>query len=112
MAEEMENEFMKRGYLLPKGCKDLIDVLNTNVQPGPSRLKSDLSVPMPLTTGEIIVPPGMTASELAAALGKKPFVIIADLMGFGVFANVWQQLEFEVISKVMRIYGFTAKKAS
>ena len=23
----MENEFMKRGYLLPDGCKDLIDVL-------------------------------------------------------------------------------------
>lgn len=23
----MERDFMKRGYLLPKGCKDLIDVL-------------------------------------------------------------------------------------
>jgi hypothetical protein len=23
----MEHDFMKRGYLLPEGCKDLIDVL-------------------------------------------------------------------------------------
>jgi len=26
-AENMENDYMKRGYLLPKGCKDLNDVL-------------------------------------------------------------------------------------
>jgi hypothetical protein len=35
MAEEMENEFMKRGYLLPKGCKDLGDVLMSKAQPAP-----------------------------------------------------------------------------
>jgi hypothetical protein len=26
-VSDMENEFMKRGYLLPEGCKDLADVL-------------------------------------------------------------------------------------
>lgn len=28
----MENEFMKRGYLLPDGCKDLMDVLKLKEQ--------------------------------------------------------------------------------
>lgn len=111
MAEEMENEFMKRGYLLPNGCKDLIDVLNANVHLTPSLLKPGSPKPMPPITGEINMPPGMTVGELAQALSQKPFKIIADLMGFGVFANISQPLEFEVISKVMRMYGFTAKRA-
>jgi hypothetical protein len=29
----MEHDFMKRGYLLPEGCKDLIDVLKKSKQP-------------------------------------------------------------------------------
>jgi len=29
----MEHHFMKRGYLLPEGCKDLIDVLQKSKEP-------------------------------------------------------------------------------
>src|SRR6266403_1313852 len=28
----MEHDFMKRGYLLPEGCKDLIDVLKSKLR--------------------------------------------------------------------------------
>ena len=111
MADETENEFMKRGYLLPNGCKDLINVLNTNAQSAPLRLNARSPAPVPPITGEILVPPKMTVGDLAQALGRKPFQIIADLMGFGVFANVKDELEFDLISKVARVYGFTAKKA-
>jgi hypothetical protein len=39
----MAEDFMKRGYLLPKGCKDLIDVLQKAKQPSkPPLLLFDL----------------------------------------------------------------------
>ena len=88
---------MKRGYLLPDGCKDLIDVLKPKVQH---------------TAAEMIVTSEMTVTELAAALAQKPFRIIADLMELGVFANVNQQLDFDTISRVVRKYGFIAKRAA
>ncbi len=107
----MENEFMKRGYLLPKGCKDLTDVLKLKrrcvAHPSRPTHRRDL----PPTGGEIQVEPQMTVSALAAALGQKPFRIIADLMEIGVFASVEQQLDFETVSRVARKYGFAAKKA-
>ena len=36
----------------------------------------------------------------------------ADLMQMGVFANVWQLLGFETISRIARKYGFVVKKAA
>jgi len=51
MPDEMENEFMKRGYLLPNGCKNLIDVLRLG-----------------------------RVRELVEADNRKRFRIIADLM--------------------------------
>ena len=53
----------------------------------------------------------MTVEELAAALRQKPFQIIADLMEIGVFANVHQEVAFDVVTKVVRKYGYTAKRA-
>jgi Translation initiation factor IF-2, N-terminal region len=119
----MENDFMKRGYLLPEGCKDLIDVLKLkpHLPPGgwfdlselkPQLLKPPQSFPLPPITGEIIIPEGTSVLQLAALLGRKPFRIVADLMDIGVFANVNQLLDFETISKVARKYGYTVRKAT
>ena len=54
----------------------------------------------------------MTVSELAASLTQKPFQIIADLMELGVFANVKDEVDFDTISKIVRKYGFIAKRAT
>ena len=104
MPEGMENEFMKRGYLLPEGCKDLIDVL----RPARTSFVHDFLPQKPLL--ELTVPAQMTVRELAEALGHKPFMIIADLLKIGVFATAWQQLSFDVISRIARKYGFLANK--
>lgn len=111
MADEMENEFMKRGYLLPNGCKDLSDVLKLKVQSAtatPHRRSSLASLPP--VTGEMTVPSRMTVKELAETLNQKPFQIVGDLMEIGVLATVSQQIDFETISRVARKYGYTAKK--
>ena len=108
----MENEYMKRGYLLPEGCKDLIDVWKVKGTPKPSTPKSSSAAALPPVIGDLVVPAGMTVSELAASLTQKPFQIIADLMELGIFANLKDELGFETISKVVRKYGFIAKRAA
>lgn len=129
MFEGAENNFMSRGYLLPEGCKDLIDVLNLHHKeqslepyflpklpklfPGLQAKPDKLKQPSPQSlTHEITVPAQITVSELAILLGQKPFKIIADLMEFGVFANVMDPLDFEVVSKIAMKYGFTVSKSA
>src|SRR5436190_23460969 len=98
-AEGMENEYMKRGYLLPPGCKDLIDVLKLKekkqqalltalpqLPPLPKIFGTTLKPWMPISVGkpaslppvkgEITVPAETTVEELAALLGQKPFQIV------------------------------------
>jgi hypothetical protein len=101
MPDEMENEFMKRGYLLPTGCKDLA--------PGPFVRQS--LPPMSLQPLQpITVPALMTVEELARALNQNPFKIIGDLMKIGVFATASQYLRFDAIFSVAWKYGFVAEK--
>jgi hypothetical protein len=107
----MENEYMKRGYLLPEGCKDLIDVLKPKVQRSVAQQQAPPRT-LPPITGELSISAQMTAMELAAVLKQKPFNIIADLMELGIFATVVQQLDFDTMSRVVRMYGFAAKKSA
>lgn len=141
----MENEYMKRGYLLPPGCKDLADVLKHKQNPVPGVILQSLPqisekhwtvynpvtkklgttydptlkfwkspVPLPPIKGQVFIPPHTTVKELAALLGQKTFQIIGDLMQLelGMFATPDFLLDFKTISKVARMYGFMAIKAT
>ena len=110
----MENfESFERGYLLPKGCKDLIDVISLQAQPKVKMLSKPLaSHQQPATKGELLVSEHATVRELAAQLGQKPFKIIADLMQLGVFATVNQSVGFEAISQLVGQYGYVAKRSA
>ncbi len=129
-------DYNKRGYLLPKGCKDLIDVINlqrakarpactwpvrakdaemsqADIEALQAAIEGDLkasSTQAPKITGEILVSETTTVAELAALLGEKPFKIIADLMELGTFANLNQPLSFQTVCQVVRKYGYTAKR--
>lgn len=139
----MENEYMKRGYLLPPGCKDLADVLKHKQQPVqgdvfhslPQISEKHWTVYIPVSKkfgttydptlkfwkppatlpplkGQIFIPPHTTVRKLADLLGQKPFQIIGELMKMGMFATVDFLLDFKTISKVARMYGFTAIAAA
>jgi len=110
----MDYDYSKRNYLLPKGCKDLIDVLKLAPKQKPSSVKTPWQpVPppskLPPIIGEISFPENMTVRDLASLLGQKPFKILADAMELGVFANVKQTLNFEIASAIARKYGYTAR---
>ena len=109
----MDFEHFERGYLLPKGCKDLIDVIHLHGHPDATIfLKSapNPSQPAPPFHGELVVPEHTTVAELAQLLKQKPFKIIADLMQLGVFATANQSLGFEAVARIARAYGYMAKK--
>ncbi len=54
----------------------------------------------------ISIKPPIVVRELADQMKLKPFKIIADLMGLGVFANVNQAIDEQVAQRVAAINGF------
>lgn len=108
----MDYDYSKRSYLLPEGCKDLIDALTLKSQQKPKTQLPLQSVLLPPIIGELIVQEPTTVGQLAALLKAKPFQIIADLMQWGVFATIKQEIEFAIVLRVARKYGFIAKRAT
>jgi len=60
----------------------------------------------------IRLPDPVPLKLLAAALKRKPFQIIADLMELGQFKNVNETVNFDAASKIARKHGFRAAKAT
>jgi hypothetical protein len=111
----MSFEHFERGYLLPNGCKDLIDAMKLQAKPQAKIFLKPASAPAnqpPAVKGDLLVPEHTTAKQLADLLGQKPFKIIADAMELGIFATVNQSLGFEAISEIARKYGYVAKKTA
>jgi len=118
----MSFEHFERGYLLPKGCRDLIDVIRVPVHSNiflklpllhsmpQDGISSELASQAPTPKGDIFVSDSTTIKELAALVGQKAFRIMADAMELGIFANVNQSLGFKAISKISAKYGYTAKR--
>lgn len=134
----MYYDYNKRSYLLPPGCKDLIDLLRLEEQ------KKRASIQLPFSKGEIfaagsaealspwklkkkkdsqdpptilplrevIIPAEILVRELADIAGQKPYKIIADLMEIGIFASVKQAVQFDAASRILKKYGITAKRAA
>ncbi len=110
----MKNEFTQRGYLVPDGCKDLMDdILKLKPKAWSFKLTPQWeqdSTALPPITSEIAVPEKTTPLDLASLLEQKPFQIIADLMQLKIMATINQPLDFEIISFVAREHGFIAKR--
>jgi len=58
----------------------------------------------------IHIPDPVVVRDLAVALGKKPFVIIADLLQLGAFCHAKDTVTFQIASKIIRNYGFRPQK--
>ncbi len=111
----MSFENFERGYLLPGGCKDLIDAIKLQSQPQAKVFLKAAHAPatqLPAIKGDLLVSEHSTAKELAGLLRQKPFKIIADAMQLGVFATVNQPLGFDTISQIARKYGYLAKRTA
>ena len=103
--EPNEIPFDRCEYLLPPGCKDLIDKIHlAQVQ---SRRKPKFR---PRQTPTVYLPLRMTVKELAIALDTKLPTVIKLLKGMKVFTSVNQKVPFYTAAKVAAMYGYQAKK--
>jgi translation initiation factor IF-2 len=72
----------------------------------PKTTKPTLKFHAPANAVVIILKPPIVVRDLAEALKRKPFQIIADLMELGVFATVNQAIEEPIAQQVCAKYGF------
>jgi hypothetical protein len=100
----MEEDYMKR--LLPGSYKEPIDL------PEYKRFSWALRSPEPPppTFGQLPADDQITVRELAILLKKAPHQIVADLMEHGVLATPTDHVEPDLVAKVVRRYGYVAKK--
>ena len=101
-------DYSKRSYLLPKGCKDLIDVIHLQ-ELGKIYSPQPPGQP-PLLKLELLVSQPISVAALADLLNQKPFQIMADLLELGVFPTTKQLLDFETVCRVARKYGYAVKR--
>src|SRR5437763_16025166 len=106
----MSFEHFERGYLLPKGCKDLIDVIGLHAESKlffklpsvHSKPQTGISLktssPAPAMKGDLFVSDNITVKELADLLGQKAFKIIDDTMAMGILAYESKPLSIMAVS--------------
>ncbi len=122
-------DYSKRDYLLPNGCKDLIDVLKLKQLEASSDtvptfedflslcqpkhfVKHPAQSLKPPVAGEIVVSEPITVRDLAKLLNQEPFQIVADLMSLKILATVDHALDFATVCKVAAIHGYAVKKTT
>jgi hypothetical protein len=114
-----ENGFSsKRDYLLPSGCKDLIEVLKLDAKKmdtfGPVTVKS-----FPHRKAKVSKPPRtvfldkvVVVKDLARALGIKLYTLVAVLREMKIFTSVNQKVSFHTAAKVARRFRCSAERKS
>jgi len=102
----------KRSIDLPKGCKDLHDVLESGKR---ARLR-DVELrhgSIPPILRHVQLPATLTVGELATIAEREPALVIADLLGFGTMAlGADRKVGFEQAAMVLLTYGIDAEKTS
>jgi hypothetical protein len=98
----------KPRYLLPDGCKDLIDALRLergSELSADSIAASPAAEPMPAS---ISIPDPVLVRDLAAALHLKPHEVIRMLMQHNIFANQHSEIEFSKVLSICAKLGVVA----
>ena len=88
----MKQSYIKLPFLLPKAWQR--------------------PAPMPPIVGEKVIPKQTTVAQLAVLLGQKLPEILADVEQLGFFVTAEESPSFEIISAVVRKYGYVAKRAA
>ncbi len=98
----------KPRFLLPEGCKDLVDALRLQQQIKETGSTS-AEPPQPLPKS-VALPDPVSVRDLASALHRRPFEVIGSLMEFNLFCSLNTQLDFQAASALCLSYGVAATK--
>jgi hypothetical protein len=111
----MSDNFMKRGYLLPQGCKDVLPVFqpHAHAQPKVWKFTEPLTEAAPVI-GEIFVDAPVTLRgmvALAETLGLTLHQMAEAIFLEREFTSFDETFAFEFVAKIARKYGYIAKHA-
>ena len=113
--DEPPSESEKPRFLLPDGCKDLIDAIrlqaskNKKVEIYTKITIPDQELPDNLPAS-VELPEFVTVKDLATALHLEAFSVIRTLMHFGLFETINSMLDFKTASLICDYYGVTPHK--
>jgi len=115
-------------YLLPEGCKDLIDVLRRQHRRTRSSRKNESerseakakenppSIPKSAAkepiTKSIAIPDPVIVHDLATILQLKAFQVLGVLLQMNILVNINQSVDFQTASSVCAHFGVTATRAA
>ncbi len=102
-------------YLLPAGCKDLIDVLRLekvkgNVGKDQKRHQLLFKKPRPKKIAVVHLPSQVAVKDLAGALGAELYKVIGLLKQMNVYTGINQKVPFYTAARIAKQYGYAAKK--
>jgi len=106
----------KPRFLLPDGCKDLIDALRLQEPQSEPEAIADFmpTTPSPSSGGplpeSVSIPDPVLVRDLATALHMKGYEVIRALMDQNVFASPQTMLDFQRASALCSHFGVVAHK--
>jgi translation initiation factor IF-2 len=114
-----EGEIKKKTTVLPPISRIRASLETPTAPPPPKKAEPE---PQPATESAapaeeeapaqnvIHIKPPIIVKQLAVELGLKPHQLIAELMGFNIFANINQTIEPDIASKIAESHGFVLEK--
>src|SRR5688572_24479382 len=100
LSDEQEYDYRKRGYLLPEGCKDLVDVFESGSRKSNVRVERIPPNIEPFVSGKVALEP-MTVRELASVLSQRVVHILKDLLELDVVALPDRNLDSETLFRLL-----------
>jgi len=93
------NNPKKRDYLLPKGCKDLVDALNQqNQQPSP----------LPPVKCTVQLPAFVSLRYMAELAEQHPFAILVMMHKLRIPGGLTRSVRFADAQRILQMYGIWA----
>jgi len=102
--ETSNEDNRERGYLLPPGCKDLLDVIKLPKAPEPG------SAPYPPITRKITLPNVVAVRFLVETSGQDVETIVALMHKLRIIVDVNRSVDFGTAQKILRHFGIWAER--
>ena len=95
-------DYSERDFLLPAGCKDLMEAMRREQQSAIPRN------PEPEITRWVTLPEKVSIGYLAELTGQQLCTIINDLCRLRLFLGIYRSLDFESAARLLEQYGVGA----
>ena len=95
----------ERGYLLPLGCKDLLDAIKHE-----EANKSEPASYPPITR-KVMLPNVVAVRFLAEVSGQEPETVTALMNTLHILVDVNRSVDFAAAQKVLRYFGIWAERS-